>query len=285
MSEVKSIRRGQIWYISFNDSCGNEEGVGRHAVVVSSNEGMGFKKVLQVVYLTTKGNPSGLNIEVNSAGKRCIAICSQVTPVDKSRFLSFKGSVSDSEMRAIDKAIKKSLFSQTEVDEKDVKFEKLMEEKMNLELELQIAEKMYDRVLNLLVDERIDANMKNRKPEVIVVTPEPPKIEEKTSVESEEALVTEEKHTPTKEKYQTKAASKLKNRIDAAKEKMSGKKANLNTATAEELMAACGMGIGMARIVVKRRRDFGPYKDVSDLLDINQLSDKMFIKYEPFLEV
>jgi competence ComEA-like helix-hairpin-helix protein len=196
------------------------------------------------------------------------------------------------EMAAVDIAIKKVLFSQHGVESGVDELTKIEEEKNKLELELEITKKMYERVLNLLVEERVTRDMKNTSvPEPEVIIPEPIEVDvellkaQMSTPNDQEISPVEFKAKKRNPQYETKAAAQLKERMDAAKREMVGKKANINTATAEELMGAAGMGIGMARTIVKRRRDFGPYKDVSDLLDIHQLSDKMFVKYEPFLEV
>ena len=83
------IKRGEVWYLKFNDSVGFEESVGRPAVVVSSEEGLGTTPIIQVVYMTTTPKKGGSVVELFTPKKRSWALCNQIVSVDRSRFLSY----------------------------------------------------------------------------------------------------------------------------------------------------------------------------------------------------
>lgn len=103
------ITRGDIAYINSNDtpSVGCEIWADRPAVIVSGepiNKGTGC---VMVVYLSTSRTKaaSPTQVRIMSSGKPCLAICSQVHSVDRSRIGKVIGHASDKEMRAVSQAL------------------------------------------------------------------------------------------------------------------------------------------------------------------------------------
>lgn len=295
------MKRGEVYWLRYDNSWGHEQSVGRPVVILGGDEkrwGTDDPGTVIVAYTSTSAKSVSCNVPVFVGNRYTQVMCNQLGTVDGRRLTNLTGVLTDKEYEAVKAGLISMLdldISQKEESESELELSKLKDENLNLKLELEIQKKMYDRVLGLLVDERINVDIKGYKsePEVVDI-PEPIEVDTELlehQMSTPNVLMVEEdsslefKAKKRNPQYETVAASRLKERMDAAKRKMVGKKANINTATAEELMGAAGMGIGMARIIVKRRRDFGPYKDVSDLLNIHQLSDKMFVKYEPFLEV
>ncbi len=104
----KYPRRGEIYYVSKGNSLstGSETWSNRHAIIVSANHINKFNNVVQVVYITTQGK-SNIPTHVDISTKRThrIAICEQITAVDKSRIVEYKGCLSPYQLQKIDEAM------------------------------------------------------------------------------------------------------------------------------------------------------------------------------------
>jgi len=103
----KYPRRGEIYYVKKGNSTttGSEIWSNRHAVIVSNNKINRYSDVVQVIYITTqhKSN-SPMHVDISTASLNRIALCEQITPVDKSRIVEYKGYLSASQMKEISKA-------------------------------------------------------------------------------------------------------------------------------------------------------------------------------------
>lgn len=64
-----------------------------------------------------------------------------------------------------------------------------------------------------------------------------------------------------------------------------GIKININTATIEELNALPGIGPVLAQAVIDYRTENGPYRDVSDLLNVHGLGQKTLDKILEYITV
>lgn len=60
---------------------------------------------------------------------------------------------------------------------------------------------------------------------------------------------------------------------------------NLNTATAAQLEALPGIGPSMAQRIVTHREKNGPFKKLEDLMNIQGIGEKSFLKLRPLLTV
>lgn len=101
-------RRGEIYYIKKGNSTstGAETWSNRHAVIVSSNHINKFSDVVQVVYITTQDKqniPTHVNISTKYIHR--IALCEQITAIDKSRIAEYKGCLNENQMKRIDRAL------------------------------------------------------------------------------------------------------------------------------------------------------------------------------------
>lgn len=110
-SGEKDIKRGDIYYIMDTGyTTGSEQRAGRPAVVVSSDKGVKSSPNVSIVYLTTEPKPSMLvHVDINSARKPSVALCEQVLTVSKNRLGDYEGSVTPSELEAIEKGIAEAL--------------------------------------------------------------------------------------------------------------------------------------------------------------------------------
>lgn len=186
MKMENEIRRGDAYWIRMDHGVGSEEGSYRPIVVVSSDEGNESSKTLLGVFLTTKPKYGRINVPLYLEGKSNWAMGNQIVTVDKARLSRFMGSVTDDELYEIDEALRVALDlnyyddeEETEDSEEEQEEGPNLEEKIaDLELELKITKAAYDRLLEKVVEMRVDADIASAKPEPKKVeVAEPPKVE------------------------------------------------------------------------------------------------------------
>lgn len=104
------ILRGDIYYVASADDVtpiGCEIWSDRPALVVSNDTTNQTAGVVEVVYLSTsmKKRPTPLHVRVRSGSRNAIAMCGQIHTVDKSRLRQKLGTVTETEMNTVDKAL------------------------------------------------------------------------------------------------------------------------------------------------------------------------------------
>lgn len=60
---------------------------------------------------------------------------------------------------------------------------------------------------------------------------------------------------------------------------------NVNTATAEQFESLPGIGPSMAQRIVSYREKNGPFKKLEDLMNVQGIGEKSFLKLRPYLSV
>jgi len=104
------VKRGDIYFVAGGAVTGSEQGGDRPAIIVSNNVGNKHAPIVEVVYLTArKKTRLPTHVYINSSKRPSIALCEQVTTIDKSRLERRFGRVTAKELRAIDRAIARSL--------------------------------------------------------------------------------------------------------------------------------------------------------------------------------
>lgn len=101
-------RRGEIYYITEGNSMptGSEIWPNRHALIVSANHINKFSNVVQVVYITTRNKTnSPVHVDISTPALHRTILCEQITPIDKSRIIEYKGKLSEAQMKKVDKSL------------------------------------------------------------------------------------------------------------------------------------------------------------------------------------
>ena len=115
------IETGEIYHIAQGEvPTGHELWSNRPGIVISSSGNLQTEGTVKIVYVSSKDKkrPNSVRISDRSffnknMGKKYrdhIALCSQIHTVDKCRLESCYGKVSGDELRAIEKAVKETLF-------------------------------------------------------------------------------------------------------------------------------------------------------------------------------
>ena len=100
------MKRGNVWWINFGISIGGEIRKQRPAVIVSNDAVNHYLNRVQVVPITRHVDrlyPS--EAYVTFRGKKAKAMADQITTVSKKRLINSAGSISNTEMEGVGKAI------------------------------------------------------------------------------------------------------------------------------------------------------------------------------------
>lgn len=113
-------------------------------------------------------------------------------------------------------------------------------------VEADMYKRMYEKVLDELVKLKLELDLREK----LAAVEEPPKVDVPKVVE------------------------RVRRRKVAEKEKV-----NINTATAEEIAKALGIGLALAYMITEYRRDNGNFVDIEELRDVPELSEEFVEKY------
>ena len=101
------MKRGEVWWISFDSSAGGEIRKQRPAVIISNNSSNKHLNRLQIVPLTTNVDrlyPSEAYVMVKR--KKHKAMADQLTTVSKARLSNRIGALSKKDMESVEGAVK-----------------------------------------------------------------------------------------------------------------------------------------------------------------------------------
>jgi mRNA interferase MazF len=103
---MQAIRRGDVWWVSFDPSVGGEIRKSRPAVVISNNAANAMLNRVVVVPLTSqtaKVYPSEALVQLE--GRQAKAMADQITTASKERLRNRAGALSAADVRAVEGAV------------------------------------------------------------------------------------------------------------------------------------------------------------------------------------
>lgn len=164
------ILRGEVWWVSLDDSVGCELKTGRPAVVLSSRGASDERGAYIVSFLTSSeaGSPFAPQVVVKGETKR--VLCNQLRTLDVSRFTRHDHTLTPDEMKRVTGALANAMCIPIKMSDTDEKIAKLEQEVAMLKLDVAMWQRMYERTMDRLCDIQIDLDVAERKKKPI---PEP----------------------------------------------------------------------------------------------------------------
>ena len=285
------MRRGEVWYVRSSDSYGTEMALGRPALIVSSDYGAEVATHVQVLWCTTSPKSPCVVLvdEMYQNYRETYAIYTQLVTIDKRRVSEKIGRMSDEGMREIDNGLMKvlgldNMISEVGPEDESV-IENLKNEIENLKLEIAIGNRMYEKALDKLAECRIENKLQKSEPAPVVITePEQTKRGRKPKVEESGLNVDIEDLKRNMSTPKEDPDEDIKRIMRDRVAKIVGK-ANVNTDSAEAIVAATGMSEQTAKEIVYGRKKYGGYDKLEDLLVVPRFGKGCLKRYGEKLTV
>lgn len=100
-------QRGEVWWVNFDPSVGQEVKKKRPAIIISNNTSNKYLKRYQVIPLSTQtGEIYPSEAIVKLMGKASKAMADQLTTVSEMRFINKAGTITQDELAEVERIIK-----------------------------------------------------------------------------------------------------------------------------------------------------------------------------------
>jgi mRNA interferase MazF len=109
-SDGMNVRRGEVWWVDFDVVEDGEMRKMRPAVVVTADALNRARRTVVVVPLATGPQPRPpIVVATPSAGEQRVAVCDQARAVDKGRLTRAAGTLSATDLRAVEEGLRRIL--------------------------------------------------------------------------------------------------------------------------------------------------------------------------------
>lgn len=105
-----TMKRGDVVWVNLDPTIGSEIRKKRPCVLVGATQVNQARRTVVVVPLSTAGKPRPpLAIPVECLGRSVVAVCDQIRAVDKTRLIESAGTLSDTDMAALEEGLRRVL--------------------------------------------------------------------------------------------------------------------------------------------------------------------------------
>lgn len=285
-----------MYYLRYDHSQGYETAVGRPVVILSSQEYIDTRMVVQVAFVSTSPRRENqeTNITVDTRPRTSYVICNQVNTIDKSRLELDRCmyTLTDDEMQKVDEALLKVFgFDKPKAVEKVEEVPK--HEDAFVLADLEVYKKLYEKTLEKLIESKLEYDDLRVKMSVLgrkaTVVEEKPVMQ--MTKEDLKPEMTDEEIMSILEDAGMKVSKKKKVEIDApvqhggrAKLNPKAKPVNVNTGTVEDFKQL-GMSDRTSKEIVRYRKKYGRFTRLEELLDVRQFGKGCLAVFGPMLRV
>jgi len=106
-ASLVTVRRGEVWWVSLDPTCGSEIRKTRPAVVLTADALNRARRTAVVVPLSSGPTPRPPIVAATpSAGEGSVAVCDQVRVIDKGRLTRLSGQLAPADLRAVEDAVR-----------------------------------------------------------------------------------------------------------------------------------------------------------------------------------
>jgi mRNA interferase MazF len=112
---MKEILRGDIWVADLNPVVGSEQGGRRPVLVLQNDIGNRHSPTVIVAAITSRDKnnlPTHVRLDTDSLSQRSIVLLEHIRTLDKTRLQNRCGTVTETQMKAVEQAIDISLGKQ-----------------------------------------------------------------------------------------------------------------------------------------------------------------------------
>lgn len=157
-----TVLRGEVYWVSIDNTVGSEIQTGRPAVIVSGDKANEVLPTVIVAFVSTQSRPAPTNVSINLNGEFNRVICNQIRTIDKQRLTRYVGKLSNSELVRVTGALAGALCiplatKQLEKEEDP--------EKIALKAECDMWKRLYDVTMTQLVEVKMNADLARRMEE------------------------------------------------------------------------------------------------------------------------
>ena len=248
------ILRGEVYWVSLDDSAGSEIKTGRPAVIISGDRANEMSLCVMVAFITSQGKPHPHNVSVQVNGEPRRVVCDQIRTIAKERLTRYMCTLAKSEMIRVTGALATAMCIPLRTPESTSQ-EKENKEITALKAEVEMWKRCYDVVMTQLVELKVNSDLALRMDRVGYEYEESEETED--FEESEEVEVVTEEATAVTEEFPVVEAPVVEEppKVEEPEELV-----EINTCTAEDLKR-CGCNPDMIRRIMDNR----PYMRLDEL--------------------